>query len=60
MKSKRTTISIQQEKRLELERAAIEISYKTGKPVSWTEIVHYMINNYIKLAKEDIAEKENG
>lgn len=58
---KRTTISIQQAKRLELERAAIDISYKTGKLVSWTDIAHYMLNNYIKLAKEDIVEevKEN-
>jgi hypothetical protein len=57
VKNKRTTISIQQEKKLELERAAIEISYKTGKSVSWTDVAHYMLNNYIKLAKEDIKEE---
>jgi hypothetical protein len=46
-KTERTTISIAIERKMELERKAIEISHKTGKQIKWTDVVHYMINNYI-------------
>ncbi|CAM3530560.1 hypothetical protein [Pseudoalteromonas maricaloris] len=57
-KANRTTISIPIEKKLELERKAIEVSYKTGKSVTWTDIVHYMIDNYQSMAKQDLIEEE--
>lgn len=57
-KANRTTISIPIEKKLELERKAIEVSYKTGKSVTWTDIVHYMIDNYQNMAKQDLIEDE--
>jgi len=55
--NKRTTISIKEDKKLMLERAGIEIAYKTGKMVSWSEVVHYMIENYSKMAVQDMIEK---
>ncbi len=59
MKNKeRATLNIQIQKKMELEKAAIELSYKLGRSISWTDIAHHMLNNYIKLAKEDITEKE--
>ena len=45
--------------KMELERKAIEISYKTGKSITWTEIVHYMISNYQGMAKQDLIEEKN-
>ncbi|WP_440053032.1 hypothetical protein ACSLBF_20310 (plasmid) [Pseudoalteromonas sp. T1lg65] len=57
-KANRTTISIPIEKKLELERKAIEVSYKTGRSVTWTDIVHYMIDNYQNMAKQDLIEEE--
>lgn len=57
-KSERTTVSIPISKKMELERKAIEISYKTGKSIKWTDIIHYMINNYQVMAKQDLIEEE--
>lgn len=57
-KADRTTVSIPMNKKMELERKAIEISYKTGKSIKWTDVVHYMINNYQTMAKQDLIEEE--
>lgn len=56
-KSERTTISISKEKQLELKQKAIEISYKTGEAITWTDLVHYMIENYQNEVKQDLIEK---
>ena len=37
-----------------LERAAIEISYITGKPYRWTDLTFYVIDNYLKEAIKDL------
>ena len=58
-KAERTTVSIPIAKKMELERKAIEISYKTGKSIKWTDIIHYMINNYQGMAKQDLIEEES-
>lgn len=58
-KADRTTVSIPIAKKMELERKAIEISYKTGKSIKWTDVLHYMINNYQNMAKQDLIEEEN-
>jgi len=57
-KADRTTVSIPMAKKMELERKAIEISYKTGKSIKWTDIIHYMIENYQVMAKQDLIEDE--
>jgi len=64
MKSKskspqRVTLNVSLQKKMELEKAAIELSYKVGESINWTDIAHYMLNNYIKQAKEDIQEKNS-
>ena len=56
-KTPRTTISLSLNKKIELERKAIEISYKSGKSVTWTDVVHYMIENYQTMAKQDMIEE---
>ncbi|MEX9782581.1 hypothetical protein [Providencia manganoxydans] len=56
-KNKRTTISIPQEKKLRLERMAIDASHVAKKPISWTDIVHYLIDTYAKDACDDLKSK---
>ncbi|MEQ5183823.1 hypothetical protein ABN222_04755 [Providencia alcalifaciens] len=56
-KNKRTTISIPQEKKLRLERMAIDASHAAKKPISWTDIVNYLIDSYAKEACEDLKSK---
>lgn len=53
-KNTRTTLNVPMQKKMELEKAAIELSYKIGKSINWTDIAHYMLDNYIKMAKADI------
>jgi len=55
--NKRTTFNIEIEKKMMLERAAIEISHKIRKPVKWTELLNFMIENYTKDAMQDIIHK---
>lgn len=56
-KSERATLNVPLAKKMELEKAAIELSYKLGQTINWTDIAHYMLKNYIKMAKEDIKEE---
>ncbi|EKN6178772.1 hypothetical protein DVQ78_19540 [Yersinia enterocolitica] len=53
-KNRRTTMSISQEKKLRLERMAIDASHATKTPISWTDIVNYLIDSYAKDACEDL------
>lgn len=52
---KRTTVSITEQRRIKLERLAIEATMKTGKTVKWTDIVNHLIDNYAEEAKKDIS-----
>lgn len=67
MQCKQTTISVTQmttkkyaslrvpeEKKMALEKAAIEVSYATGIPYKWTDIVFYLIDEYSKEAIKDL------
>lgn len=56
-KNKRTTISVSQEKKLRLERMAIEASHATKTSISWTDIVNYLLDTYAKDACEDLKSK---
>ncbi len=51
---KRTTVSITEQRRMKLERLAIDATIKTGKTVKWTDLVNYLIDNYADEAKADI------
>lgn len=54
MKSKYTSLRVAEERKMALEKAAIEISYKTGVPVKWTEIAMHLFDNYLGDAKKDL------
>ncbi|MEY0665561.1 hypothetical protein AB7281_23360 [Providencia rettgeri] len=53
-KPKRTTMAVTAERKLKLERMAIDASQKAGKQISWTDIVNHLIDNYGKEATEDL------
>lgn len=55
---KYTTLRVPEEKKMALERAAIEVSYITGKPYRWTELTFYVIDNYLKEAIKDLKASE--
>ncbi|EOF5038555.1 hypothetical protein ACK1M2_000004 [Providencia rettgeri] len=53
-KPKRTTMAVTAERKLKLERMAIDASQKAGKQISWTDIVNRLIDTYAKEAAEDL------
>lgn len=57
----RATYNIKAEKKLKIEKAAIELSVKIGRPIKWTEIMEVLIDNFYKDACDVILtrEKEN-
>jgi hypothetical protein len=52
--SKATTLRVTDERKMAMERAAIEISYKTGISLKWTELANYMFDNMVSEAKKDL------
>lgn len=50
---KYASLRVSEERKMALEKAAIEISYATGKPVKWTELAFYLIDEYLKDAVKD-------
>ena len=52
--AKRTTDNVTEERKMKLERLAINASVKLGKTITWTEILGYLIDNYSKDAAEDL------
>lgn len=55
---KYTSVRITEEKKLMLERLAIDTSYATKKSIKWTDIVNYLIDNYAKEAAQDLKNKK--
>ncbi|HEL8025981.1 TPA: hypothetical protein UZ441_004825 [Escherichia coli] len=53
----RKGIAINEATYLEITKAAIEISQKTGEIITWSELVHFMIKNYLNDAKLDMIQK---
>uniref|UniRef100_UPI0005307F9F hypothetical protein n=1 Tax=Escherichia coli TaxID=562 RepID=UPI0005307F9F len=45
---------VTEERKMKLERLAINASVKLGKTITWTEILGYLIDNYSKDAAEDL------
>ena len=39
---------------MQLERAAIDISYKTGTSVKWTDVANYMFDNVLQDVVKDL------
>lgn len=55
--AKRTSLAVTAERKLKLERLAVDASYKAGKSISWTDLANYLIDNYAKDAAQDMANK---
>ncbi|WMT17216.1 hypothetical protein [Serratia fonticola] len=55
--AKRATYNVTEERKLRLERLAIDTSVKIGKTVTWTEIIGFLIDNYAKDAADDLTAK---
>ncbi|CTV52202.1 hypothetical protein KJE01_22635 [Escherichia marmotae] len=56
---KRKAIAITESTYLDITRIALEISQKTGQIVTWSEVVHFMIKNYLNDAKQDMIHQRN-
>ncbi|EBX2068621.1 hypothetical protein DRE43_29195 [Salmonella enterica subsp. enterica serovar Java] len=48
------TMRVRKERKLILDKATIEIGYATGVPCKWTDVVNFLIDNYLQDAKNDM------
>lgn len=53
----RKNIGISNERYLRIERAAVDITAKTGKVTKWSDVVNYLIDQYLNDAKHDMVSK---
>lgn len=51
---KRTTMAVTAERKLKLERLAIDASQKAGKQITWTDIVNKLIDEHAKDAADSL------
>lgn len=56
MSKQYTSLRVSEERKIKLERAAIEISYATGKQVKWTDVANHLFDQYLNEAKRDMKE----
>lgn len=54
---KDTTIAINEERKDLLNAAAVEITIATRETIQTSKIVHYLIDNYLSEAVEDLKNK---
>ncbi|MRT15231.1 hypothetical protein GJV07_23510 [Enterobacteriaceae bacterium RIT711] len=54
---KRTTMAVTAERKLKLERMAIDASQKAGRQITWTDIVNHLIDDYAKDAADELMER---
>lgn len=52
-----TSLRVREDRKLRLERAAIEISNVTKRTVKWTDVANYLFENYLKDAANDMKSK---
>ncbi|WP_234493736.1 hypothetical protein [Vibrio maritimus] len=52
--TQRTTMQVTEKRKQKLERAAIEISYRTGKPIKWTELANKLFDEKLDELKKDM------
>ena len=55
---KYASLRVSEERKMALEKAAIEISYATGKPIKWSEVAFYLIDEYLKDATKDAKSRK--
>ncbi|EBJ8359987.1 hypothetical protein MX551_003654 [Salmonella enterica] len=58
MSDKRKGYNVPADKYLKLERMAVDMSYKVGRTIKWSEIITYLIDNYAKDAVDDMISQE--
>ena len=58
MTNERATYNVKLDKKLKIERLAMEASLKVGRTVKWTEIMDTLVNEFGKDAQEMIIDKE--
>lgn len=51
---KDTSMRIRADRKMDLERIAIEISFKSGTSIRYTDVANYLIDNFKKDAKEEM------
>lgn len=54
---KRKNLGVPPDTHMKIERVAVEVTAITGKVTKWTDVVNYMINNYLNDAKQDLIHK---
>ncbi|HDR1854068.1 MULTISPECIES: hypothetical protein [Pasteurella] len=54
---KRKNLGVPSDTHMKIERIAVEVTAITGKVTKWTDVVNYMIDNYLNDAKHDLIEK---
>lgn len=47
-------MAITAERKIKMERLAIDASQEAGSSIAWTDIVNYLIDNYAKDAAKDV------
>jgi hypothetical protein len=50
----RKSISFTNERYLKIERVAVELTAKTGKVKKWSDVVNYMVDQYLNDVKHDL------
>jgi hypothetical protein len=58
MTNQRATYNIKMEKKLKMERLAIEASLKIGRTIKWTELMDVLVTEFSKDAQEMIIHRE--
>lgn len=54
---KRKNLGVPTETHMKIERVAVEVTARTGRVTKWTDVVNYMINNYLNDAKHDLINR---
>lgn len=54
MATEYTSLRVSKERKMQLERAAIDISYKTGTSIKWTDVANYMFDNVLQDVVKDL------
>lgn len=57
LEMKYTSLRVREDKKMDLERAAIDISHSIGKTVKWTDVANYLFDNHLKDAVKDMKAK---
>ena len=53
----RKNVGVSMDRYLKIERAAVDITAKTGKVTKWSDVVNYLIDEYLNEAKQDMINR---